>query len=133
MSQFRIKVKAIVKYENKYLIVKKWYDDNIFDPYKWEFIDGMLNFGDTPEHAAAELVNEITGLNVDVEKILYTWTYHIGEVQYLGITYLCEVDSDIVVLSEDLHDCKWVEAKEFSEYIDNEMLLGDIYKALEEN
>ena len=130
MSQFKIKVKGIVKNKDRYLIVKKWYDDNINEPYKWEFIDNKVEFGNTPENTVIETVYEMTGLNVDIERILYTWTYQIGDVQYLGLTYLCNADDDTVVLSEELNECKWVKFQEFSEYIDNDMVLEDINKVL---
>ncbi len=133
MSQFRIKVKGIVKHNDQYLIIKKWYDDNINEPYKWEFIDDKVEFGNTPENTVVEIVYEMTGIQVDIEKILYTWTYQIGEVQYLGLTYLCNAEDDTVVMSEELHECKWVTIDEFAEYIDNDMVLSDINKALKEN
>ena len=42
MSKFRVLVKGIVQYQDSYLAVERWYDDRIFDPYQWEFIDGCL-------------------------------------------------------------------------------------------
>ena len=39
MDQIVIKVKGIVKHEDKYLVVKQWYDDRILDPYRCQFID----------------------------------------------------------------------------------------------
>ena len=133
MSQFRIKVKGIVRNGDQYLIIKKWYDDNINEPYKWEFIDAKVEFGNTPENTVVETINEMTGIHVDIERILYTWTYQIGEVQYLGLTYMCIASDDTVVMSEELHECKWVQFDEFAEYIDNDMVLDDIRKALKEN
>ena len=49
MGKFRILVKGIVQYKNKFLAVERWYDDRIFEPYQWEFIDGVMVFGETPE------------------------------------------------------------------------------------
>ena len=43
MSKFRVLVKGIVQYQDSYLAVERWYDDRIFDPYQWEFIDGRWN------------------------------------------------------------------------------------------
>ena len=34
MSKYRILVKGIVKKDNKFLIVERWYDDNIAAPYQ---------------------------------------------------------------------------------------------------
>lgn len=102
MSEFRIKVKGIVKREDKYLVMKKWYDDNITQPYRWEFVDDEVMFGNSPENTVLDAVKCKTGLDVKIGRILYTWTYVVGEIQYLGLAYLCETDEDIVVLSEDL-------------------------------
>ena len=46
MSKFRVLVKGIVQYQDSYLAVERWYDDRIFDPYQWEFIDGEMEFGE---------------------------------------------------------------------------------------
>ena len=48
MDKYRIIVKGIVKSLDKYLIVEKWFDDRIQDPYQWGFIDGAINFGESP-------------------------------------------------------------------------------------
>ena len=45
MSKFRVLVKGIVQYQDSYLAVERWYDDRIFDPYQWEFIDGEMQTG----------------------------------------------------------------------------------------
>jgi hypothetical protein len=34
MNQYNVLVKGILKKGNKYLIVNKWYDDRIVDPYQ---------------------------------------------------------------------------------------------------
>ena len=51
MNKYRILVKGIVQRDNKYLAVEKWYDDNIMEPYQWEFIDGEAEFGESPDKA----------------------------------------------------------------------------------
>ena len=38
MNRFGIKLKGIVKKEDKFLILQKWYDDRITEPYQWEFV-----------------------------------------------------------------------------------------------
>ena len=131
MSEFRIKVKGIVKREDKYLVMKKWYDDNITQPYRWEFVDDGVMFGNSPENTVLDAVKCKTGLDVKIGRILYTWTYVVGEIQYLGLAYLCETDEDIVVLSEDLLEYKWIEPDEFKDYIDNGMVLTDVEKVFD--
>lgn len=55
----------------------------------------------------------------------------IGSECNLGLAYLCltEQDEDDVVLSEELHDAKWIEAIDFENYIHNERMLKDLEKA----
>lgn len=129
MEKYKLILKGIVKYEDKYLLVKRWYDDRILDPYQWEFVDGRLEFGELPEKGVVRLVLENTGLNVQISRILYTWTFMVGDVCNIGISYECMAISDEVILSEDLHDYKWVNKKEFKNYIENSAILEDIERA----
>ena len=131
MNAYRILVKGIVKRDDKYLIIEKWYDDNIMDPYQWEFLDGEAEFGESPDVAVIRMIQEQTGLTAEVDRSLYTWTFMVGSVCSLGLTYLCytDMEEDDVQLSEDLHDCRWVSADEFGEFISNQRMLEDIEKA----
>ena len=131
MNKYRILVKGIVQRGNKFLIVEKWYDDNIVEPYQWEFIDGEAEFGESPDAAVIRIIQEQTGLTAVVGGVLYTWTVMIGTECNLGLTYLCltEQDEDDVILSEELHDAKWLEGIEFEEYIHNKRMLDDLEKA----
>ena len=131
MNKYRILVKGIVQRGNKFLIVEKWYDDNIVEPYQWEFIDGEAEFGESPDAAVIRIIQEQTGLTAVVGGVLYTWTVMIGTECNLGLTYLCltEQDEDDVILSEELHDDKWIEGIEFEEYIHNKRMLDDLEKA----
>ena len=131
MNKYRILVKGIVQRGNKFLIVEKWYDDNIVEPYQWEFVDGEAEFGESPDAAVIRIIQEQTGLTAVVGGVLYTWTVMIGTECNLGLTYLCltEQDEDDVILSEELHDAKWIEGIEFEEYIHNKRMLDDLEKA----
>lgn len=131
MNAYRILVKGIVKRDDKYLIVEKWYDDNIIDPYQWEFLDGEAEFGESPDAAVIRLIQEQTGLTAEVDRILYTWTFMVGSVCNLGLSYLCytDMDEDSVLLSEDLNNSRWITADEFEEYITNKRMLQDLEQA----
>lgn len=131
MDAYRILVKGIVKREDKYLVVEKWYDDNIVQPYQWEFLDGEAEFGESPDAAVIRLIQEHTGLTADIDRILYTWTFMVGSVCSLGLAYLCftEMDEDAVQLSEDLNDCRWITADEFEKFITNQRMLQDLEQA----
>lgn len=130
-NRYRILVKGIVQKDNKFLIVEKWYDDNIVDPYQWEFIDGEAEFGESPDAAVVRIVQEQTGLTSVVDRILYTWTFMIGSECNLGLSYLCltDMDEDTVVLSEDLNNAKWIEADEIEDYINNKRMIEDLKNA----
>ena len=52
-----------------------------------------------------------------------------GDMQIVGIAYLCHAESDMVILSEAVSDFKWVTASELSEYIENKGVLNDLKNA----
>lgn len=130
-NRYRILVKGIVQKDNKFLIVEKWYDDNIVDPYQWEFVDGEAEFGESPDAAVVRIIQEQTGLTSVVDRILYTWTFMIGSECNLGLSYLCltDMDEDTVVLSEDLNNAKWIESDEIEDYINNKRMIEDLKNA----
>ena len=122
MEKYRILVKGVVRYEDKYLVVRKWYDDRVSEPYQWEFIDGDIEFGEEPDKAVLRIIHEQTGLSASIDHILYTWTFMTGEVFNIGISYLCRVSFDDVVMSEDLMDSKWILREEMEGYLSRKVL-----------
>lgn len=54
-----------------------------------------------------------------------------GDVQNVGLSYLCETAEDEVVLSEDLIEYKWVTKAEIKQFITNQNVLNDIDRSLE--
>lgn len=129
MEKYKIIVKGIVQYEDKYLIVEKWYDDRIMDPYQWEFIDGKLEFGESPDKGVLRTLFEKTGITAHINRILYTWSFMVGDVCNIGISFLCITTQDEVMLSEELHDFKWVTRDEIKNYVSNKAMIEDIEKA----
>ncbi len=126
MNKFGIKIKGIVKKDDKFLILQKWYDDRITEPYQWEFVDGDLEYGIAPDAFVRQMVSDATGLDAEIDGIPYTWSYALGDTQIIGIAYLCHVESDMVILSEAVSDFKWVSAKELPDYIENKGVLNDL-------
>ena len=88
MASHRIQVKCVVNYGSEYLLLKKWYDDRIDEPFQWEFPGGEVEFGESPEHAAERIVADASGLTAEAAKPLYTWQYTLGDVSNIGICYL---------------------------------------------
>lgn len=129
MAKHRILVKCVVNYGSDYLLLKKWYDDRIEDPFQWEFADGEVEFGESPERAAERIVAETSGLTAEAARPLYTWQYIVGEESNIGICYLLYAHDMEVVISEDYADSVWVDRFGFAEYIQNKKLLTDIERA----
>lgn len=129
MKNCNILVKGIVRSEDKYLILAKWYDDCIMDPYQWQFVDGGVDFGEAPDAAVLRHIEEQTGLTAEIYRILYTWSFTIEDTHKVGIAYVCMADSDPVILSEELNDFRWVTKEELKDYIDNPRVLEDIERA----
>ncbi|MHB8128335.1 MAG: NUDIX domain-containing protein [Mobilitalea sp.] len=128
MDKYRILVKGVVQYEDKYLVVRRWYDDRVSEPYQWEFLEGALEFGEEPDKAVLRTIFELTGLSATLGKILYTWSFMTGDVFNIGISYLCMVSFDDIILSEDLVDSRWIIKQEMENYIDSRVL-EDIERA----
>ncbi|WP_455716764.1 NUDIX domain-containing protein [Anaerosporobacter sp.] len=126
MNKYRIIVKGIVKSLDKYLIVEKWFDDRIQDPYQWGFIDGEIKFGESPDRAVIRIITEDTGLYAQIDRLLYTWSFMAGDTYTIGISYLCLAGMDDIMLSEELHNYKWITKEEFDQYIENQNMLDDI-------
>ena len=129
MKNCDLLVNGIVRSEDKYLILAKWYDDCIADPYQWQFVDGAVDFGESPDAAVLRLIEEQTGLMAEIEQILYTWSFTIEDTHKVGIAYVCIAGNDPVILSEDLNDACWITKEEFTDYIKNQRVLKDIERA----
>ena len=130
MSRMAVKIKGIVEFQGKYLLVQKWYDDNIVNPYQWEFVDSMLTPGERPEDAVIENVEVQTGLTTKIVSIPYTWTYTIGDTAYVGIAFICKAEEDIVILSDEYSNSIWVEADKLNQYIEDTEMLKDLNRHL---
>lgn len=122
MKKYRIMVKGIVQMEDKYLVVRKWYNDRIAEPFQWEFVDGKIEFQEEPDKAVIRHINEQTGISAAIDRILYTWSFMTGEVFNIGISYLCVASIDSVLLSEELIDHCWIKREEFETYLDSKVL-----------
>lgn len=119
MDKYNILVKGIIQYEEKYLVVCKWFDDRVSEPYQWGFIDGVIDFGEEPDKAVLRIIHEQTGLSATIDRILYTWSFMTGDVFNIGISYLCRVSLDTIVLSEELNGSKWVMKEDLQLYVDH--------------
>ena len=74
MENTFLRVKGIIKKDDKYLLVKRWVDDRIPDPFVWEFVDTEVNHGEAPDDAVLRAISELLSIEGKIEKIEYTWS-----------------------------------------------------------
>lgn len=135
MHDLFIRVKGIIKQDDKYLVLKRWVDDRIVEPFVWEFVDCELEKGESPEQAVLRGVHEAVGVDGEIVKTLYTWSQMIGDIQCVGISFLCclAVDEGSLMLSEEYSGFEWITEEELPVYIDNPNVLKDIKNAMGDN
>lgn len=127
MEKIYLRVKGIIKQDDKYLLVKRWVDDRIPDPFLWEFVDAEVNYGEAPDEAMLRAIGEILSVEGKIERIVYTWSNMIGDSQCVGIAYICSIEDDSsIVLGEDYGEWEWVERNQFPEYIENKYVMNDL-------
>ena len=129
MSKFRVKLKAVLRCGDEFLIVNKWYNDNIENHYQWEFLDMDLMPEESAQEQCLNYIQECTGIHAEITSIPYTWSYKLGDNNCLGIVFLCDTTDQMVFMGEDIVDYKWVTAKNLSKYITKKMVLEDLKKA----
>ncbi len=127
MEKIVLKVKGIIKKDGKYLVLKHWYDDRIPDPYMWEFVDGEIHFGEHPGKAMERCIFEALSVEGTVVRPAYTWSNVVGDTQFVGISFLCEVaDEESFTLNEDYGAYEWIEREQFDDYIENQYVRNDL-------
>ncbi|WP_342759251.1 NUDIX domain-containing protein [Kineothrix sedimenti] len=129
MENIYLRVKGIIKKDDKYLLIKRWVDDRIPDPFIWEFIDAEVNYGEAPDDAVLRAIRELLSVEGKIDRIVYTWSQMVGDSQCVGIAYLCSIDGndeDNIVLSEEYGELDWVEKDKVSNYVENIYVLKDL-------
>lgn len=129
MENTFLRVKGIIKKNDKYLLIKRWVDDHIPDPFVWEFIDAEVAHGEAPDDTVKRAIRELLSVEGMIDKIEYTWSSLLGDTHCVGIAYLCSIkeeDEANIVLSEDYGEWEWVSRDEFPAYIENQYVLQDL-------
>ena len=60
MKNTFVRVKGIIKKGDKYLLIKRWVDDHIPEPYVWEFIDAEVSHGDSPDDTVLQAIRRVS-------------------------------------------------------------------------
>ena len=129
MESTFIRVKGIIKKGDRYLLIKRWVDDRIPDPFVWEFIDAEVKHGEAPDDTMRRAIRDLLSVEGTIDRIVYTWSNMLGDTHCEGIAYLCSIkeeDEDNIVLPEDYGEWIWVSRDEFPYYIENQYVLEDL-------
>lgn len=129
MKNTYVRVKGIIKKGDTYLLLKRWVDDRIPEPFVWEFIDAEVEHGEAPDEAMAKAIMELLSVHGTIEKVEYIWSQLLGDTHCVGIAYLCSLTEDEeanIVLPEEYDSCEWVKRKDFPKYIENQYVLKDL-------
>ncbi|MCK4729862.1 MAG: NUDIX domain-containing protein [Candidatus Aenigmarchaeota archaeon] len=81
---------------------------------KYEVPGGRKEFGETDDEALKREIKEEVGLEIKIQELLNEWSLDLKEkgIHLDGKTYLCESNSDNVILSDKHLNYKWIERKE---------------------
>lgn len=128
MENVYIRIRGIIKKDDKYLLLKHWVDDRIPDPFIWEFVEGEAAFGESPVDAVLRHIQELLGVNGSVDSAVYTWSKVTGDSQCVGIAFLCtlEEEEENIRLGEEYGEWQWVARSDFEDYISNQYILQDL-------
>lgn len=114
--QYHIAVKGIIRRDDGRILVLKRSDGDDHRPGVWETVGGGMDREETPQEALLREILEETGLTVDVGTPFNVFTFKkdTGEFK-VGITFLCKLVSEEVILSHEHSDFRWIDPGEFVE------------------
>ncbi len=111
----RINVVAIIKNKGKVLMLRRSIFNKVYQ-FRWQFPEGGIKFGESPEKALARELKEETGLKLKSARLLAVKP---STIRYFGqdlwhfmrIFYSCKVSGKIK-LSKAHDQYKWASQKE---------------------
>ena len=108
-----VTVIVIIKYRNRYLLVQRSKDDDIF-PLNWQNLGGKVEVGERIEEAINREVKEESGIKLkkDINPIFiqsYSWNKSDKEIMRLGIIFMIKlkVKPKRIRLSKELDNFGW--------------------------
>lgn len=127
-------VGAVIVRDGKALIVKRGHEPR---KGEWSLPGGMLDLGESLEHAVRREVKEETGLDIEVGPIVETFDrVHReadGRIRYhfVIVDYVCWSDRGEAVAGSDAEDVAWVEEQDIDRYQVNAFAKAVIIKGLQ--
>lgn len=86
-SQILLSLRAIILKEDKVLLIKRALNDS-WNPGKWEFPGGKVDFGEDLNEALKREIKEETGLDVSIKEPLFFWDNPASIKKYEGLTHV---------------------------------------------
>ncbi|MAG45309.1 MAG: hypothetical protein CMH63_00870 [Nanoarchaeota archaeon] len=133
MDKHIVVVTGLVKYQDKFLIVKR-NPDMEMHPDKWIFPGGKVTPGEDLFQALKREIKEETNLEIEDKKEFisdFTFT-RLSGIQTIGFCFLVKAKHNKISLNqEELSEHTWISPKEVEKYNIVEFLKAEIKKASE--
>lgn len=118
-TTFRVAAKALIRYKGKLLLLKES-DGDGSENGKYQIPGGGMEIGETFQEALKREVREETGLIIKplMPIMVEGWFAEMEgkKRQIVAIFYLCDADSDKVILSHEHDDYIWIAPRELPNY-----------------
>ena len=108
-------VKGLVRYKDRYLLLKKAKDIVAENVGKWEVPGGKIIVGEKPEETIIREIKEETRLNCKIVNELSLLEKELNGFISRCNVFLLEADADKVVLSDEHSEFRWVKPEEVKE------------------
>lgn len=114
-------MKAFVVHNGKVLIVRESSNNPVgTNPNKYDVIGGRLEPGERFDECLEREIKEEIGLSATIKRpfVVNEWrpVVHGEPLQIVGVFFECSAKTDVVTLSADHDDFKWIDPKEYEKY-----------------
>jgi len=119
-SKILLVLRAIIKKDESLLLIQRASDDS-WNPNKWEFPGGKVDFGEDLNESLRREIKEETGLDITIKEPLFFWDEPMNKDKYKGLRHVnlffeCSVAlNSKVKLSNEHQDFKWLKIEDIEE------------------
>lgn len=134
MSEFKVALKAIIRNNDKILVLKRSNEEDVFAEL-WDIPGGKIEYGEKIVDGIKREVMEETGLDVDVDFRPWSiWSFMTPakERQTVGITLLAQYKGGEVKISSEHTEFRWISPSEFASMSADPSLKAEIARYAEE-
>lgn len=122
-NNFHVTVKGVLIKNDEILLVKRTTPSSDGFGY-WELPGGGVDFGESPEQALIREFNEETGLQIEIQKPIYTFTAIRENYQTIGIGFLISCPNKNVVLSDEHTDYQYVNIQNIHQFLNENISIN---------